>query len=79
MGVSSQQVVTLGATPSLLFLSLRTQCRTRWLTRVGGRDVCVPAPGTWTRVRLCGGRNSADVVTLKTLRWGDDLRVFGPP
>ena len=32
MGVSSQQVVTLGATPSLLFLSPRAQCRTRWLT-----------------------------------------------
>ena len=49
------------------------------VNRVGGRDVCVPVPGTWTRVRLCGGRNSADVIILKTLRWGDDLCVCGPP
>lgn len=42
--------------------SPRAQCRTRWLTRVGGRDVHVPVPGTWTRVCLCGGRNSVDVL-----------------
>ena len=41
--------------------SPRAQCRTGWLTRMGGRDVHVPVPGTWTRVCLCGRRNSADV------------------
>ena len=77
--VSPQQVATLGATPSSSSLFPQGPVQDRVVNKDGGQRRPCSSPRDLDTCLLMWRKELCGCVALKTLRWGDDLGVFGPP
>ena len=78
-GVSPQQVATLGATPSSSSLFPQGPVQDQVVNKGGGQRRPCSSPRDLDTCLLMWRKELCGCVALKTLRWGDDLGVFGPP